>query len=250
MCVTDHRRSARRVVGHAELALESDAVVRHERHGLHRFCDDASDGGAAATDRHRVHDPRPAAVARRRGDRARGRVARLRGRAAPRDRCARHAGHARSGLAGETSALLLGTGVIPMGARTSKLAAMAAATVQERSGGRHLLGVGTGGRGAGGARPAPDLRGGDPRPDRRERSRLRPPAPAPGSRPDLDRGARSEGDPSRRRDRRRRDPQLVHAGSRGGGPRRDPGGGRRSGPRPGLGHDLGLRARRVLRSCG
>ena len=49
------------------------------------------------------------------------------------------------GLAGETSALLLGTGVIPMAARTSKLAAMAAATVQERSGGRHILGVGTGG---------------------------------------------------------------------------------------------------------
>jgi len=50
-----------------------------------------------------------------------------------------------TGLAGETSTLLLGTGVIPMAARTSKLAAMAAATVQERSGGRHLLGVGTGG---------------------------------------------------------------------------------------------------------
>jgi alkanesulfonate monooxygenase SsuD/methylene tetrahydromethanopterin reductase-like flavin-dependent oxidoreductase (luciferase family) len=49
------------------------------------------------------------------------------------------------GLAGETSTLLLGTGVIPLAARTSKLAAMAAATVQERSGGRHLLGVGTGG---------------------------------------------------------------------------------------------------------
>ena len=49
------------------------------------------------------------------------------------------------GLAGETSTLLLGTGVIPMAARTSKLAAMAAATVQERSGGRHVLGVGTGG---------------------------------------------------------------------------------------------------------
>ena len=39
-----------------------------------------------------------------------------------------------TGLAGETSTLLLGTGVIPMAARTPKLAAMAAATVQERSG--------------------------------------------------------------------------------------------------------------------
>ena len=49
------------------------------------------------------------------------------------------------GLAGETSTLVLGTGVIPMGARTPELAATAAATVQERSGGRHVLGVGTGG---------------------------------------------------------------------------------------------------------
>ncbi|HEX5938485.1 MAG TPA: LLM class flavin-dependent oxidoreductase [Actinomycetota bacterium] len=49
------------------------------------------------------------------------------------------------GIAGETTSLLLGTGVIPMRSRTSKLAAMAAATVQERSGGRLVLGVGTGG---------------------------------------------------------------------------------------------------------
>lgn len=49
------------------------------------------------------------------------------------------------GLAGETSTLLLGTGVIPMRSRTSELATTAAATVQERSGGRHILGVGTGG---------------------------------------------------------------------------------------------------------
>ena len=48
------------------------------------------------------------------------------------------------GIAGETEELLLGTGVIPMPARTARLAAMAAATVQERSGGRHILGVGTG----------------------------------------------------------------------------------------------------------
>jgi alkanesulfonate monooxygenase SsuD/methylene tetrahydromethanopterin reductase-like flavin-dependent oxidoreductase (luciferase family) len=49
------------------------------------------------------------------------------------------------GIAGETESLGLGTGVIPMGPRTSQLAAMAAATVQERSGGRLVLGVGTGG---------------------------------------------------------------------------------------------------------
>src|SRR5919201_4197415 len=48
-------------------------------------------------------------------------------------------------LSGETTTLRLGTGVIPMGARTPTLAAMAAATVQDRSGGRHVLGVGTGG---------------------------------------------------------------------------------------------------------
>jgi alkanesulfonate monooxygenase SsuD/methylene tetrahydromethanopterin reductase-like flavin-dependent oxidoreductase (luciferase family) len=49
------------------------------------------------------------------------------------------------GISGETETLGLGTGVIPMGARTSKLAAMAAATIQEHSGGRLVLGVGTGG---------------------------------------------------------------------------------------------------------
>ena len=54
-----------------------------------------------------------------------------------------------AGLAGETSRLLLGTGVIPMRSRTPELTAMAAATVQERSGGRHVLGVGTGGAAAG-----------------------------------------------------------------------------------------------------
>jgi alkanesulfonate monooxygenase SsuD/methylene tetrahydromethanopterin reductase-like flavin-dependent oxidoreductase (luciferase family) len=49
-----------------------------------------------------------------------------------------------TGLAGETSSLLLGSGVIPMISRTSMLTAMGAATVQERSGGRAILGVGTG----------------------------------------------------------------------------------------------------------
>jgi alkanesulfonate monooxygenase SsuD/methylene tetrahydromethanopterin reductase-like flavin-dependent oxidoreductase (luciferase family) len=48
------------------------------------------------------------------------------------------------GLAGETTRLVLGTGVVPMRSRTAALAATAAATVQERSGGRHVLGVGTG----------------------------------------------------------------------------------------------------------
>jgi 5,10-methylenetetrahydromethanopterin reductase len=52
-------------------------------------------------------------------------------------------------LAGETRALLLGTGVIPMRSRTPRLTAMAAATVHERSGGRLILGIGTGGSGRG-----------------------------------------------------------------------------------------------------
>jgi alkanesulfonate monooxygenase SsuD/methylene tetrahydromethanopterin reductase-like flavin-dependent oxidoreductase (luciferase family) len=49
-----------------------------------------------------------------------------------------------TGLAGETSRMLLGSGVVPMGSRSPMLTAMAAATVQERSGGRAILGLGTG----------------------------------------------------------------------------------------------------------
>jgi alkanesulfonate monooxygenase SsuD/methylene tetrahydromethanopterin reductase-like flavin-dependent oxidoreductase (luciferase family) len=49
-----------------------------------------------------------------------------------------------TGLAGETSGMLLGTGVVPMGSRSPMLTAMAAATVQERSGGRAVLGLGAG----------------------------------------------------------------------------------------------------------
>lgn len=49
-----------------------------------------------------------------------------------------------TGLAGETTSLLLGPGVAPLPARSAQLLAMAAATVAERSGGRLLLGLGTG----------------------------------------------------------------------------------------------------------
>lgn len=52
-------------------------------------------------------------------------------------------------LAGETRGLRLGTGVIPMRSRSPRLTAMAAATVHERSGGRLILGIGTGGSGRG-----------------------------------------------------------------------------------------------------
>jgi alkanesulfonate monooxygenase SsuD/methylene tetrahydromethanopterin reductase-like flavin-dependent oxidoreductase (luciferase family) len=47
-------------------------------------------------------------------------------------------------LAGETDRLSLGTGVVPLPSRSPALLASAAATVQERSGGRLLLGLGTG----------------------------------------------------------------------------------------------------------
>ena len=47
-------------------------------------------------------------------------------------------------LAGETRDLLLGTGVLPMRSRTPLLTAMGAVTVDERSGGRLILGVGPG----------------------------------------------------------------------------------------------------------
>jgi 5,10-methylenetetrahydromethanopterin reductase len=49
-----------------------------------------------------------------------------------------------AGLAGETRNLVLGTGIVPMGSRTALLTAMGAATVQERSAGRMILGIGTG----------------------------------------------------------------------------------------------------------
>lgn len=53
-------------------------------------------------------------------------------------------------LARDTRDLLLGTGVLPMRSRTPLLTAMGSATVDERSGGRLLLGLGPGpvGRGA------------------------------------------------------------------------------------------------------
>jgi alkanesulfonate monooxygenase SsuD/methylene tetrahydromethanopterin reductase-like flavin-dependent oxidoreductase (luciferase family) len=52
-------------------------------------------------------------------------------------------------LAGETRDLLLATGVLPMRSRTAMSAAMAAATVHERSNARLVLGIGTGGAGRG-----------------------------------------------------------------------------------------------------
>lgn len=49
-----------------------------------------------------------------------------------------------TGLAGETTSILLGPGVVPLPSRSPQLLAMAAATVAERSGGRLVLGLGTG----------------------------------------------------------------------------------------------------------
>jgi alkanesulfonate monooxygenase SsuD/methylene tetrahydromethanopterin reductase-like flavin-dependent oxidoreductase (luciferase family) len=47
-------------------------------------------------------------------------------------------------LAAETSTLLLGTGIVRMDARSPQLTAMSAATLQERSAGRGIIGIGTG----------------------------------------------------------------------------------------------------------
>jgi alkanesulfonate monooxygenase SsuD/methylene tetrahydromethanopterin reductase-like flavin-dependent oxidoreductase (luciferase family) len=49
-----------------------------------------------------------------------------------------------AGLAGETRTLRLGTGIVPMTSRETTTTAMGAATVHERSGGRLILGIGTG----------------------------------------------------------------------------------------------------------
>jgi len=62
-------------------------------------------------------------------------------------------------LAAETSRLRLGTGILAMGARTAALTAMGAATVQERSGGRLVLGLGTGPPGPGALRRLRELVG-------------------------------------------------------------------------------------------
>jgi 5,10-methylenetetrahydromethanopterin reductase len=52
-------------------------------------------------------------------------------------------------LAGETAMLRLGTGIVTMSARRPLTTAMAAATVDERSGGRFILGLGSGPGGPG-----------------------------------------------------------------------------------------------------
>ncbi len=49
-----------------------------------------------------------------------------------------------AGLAGETSRIHLATGIVPMTSRRTLTTAMGAATVHERSGGRMVLGIGTG----------------------------------------------------------------------------------------------------------
>ena len=73
-------------------------------------------------------------------------------------------------LARDTRDLLLGTGVLPMRSRTPLLTAMGSATVDKRSGGRLLLGLGPGpgrpgraGRARGTHRHAPVPRGRDDR---------------------------------------------------------------------------------------
>jgi 5,10-methylenetetrahydromethanopterin reductase len=62
---------------------------------------------------------------------------------------AREAFSTLAGLAGATDRLRLGTGIVPMHARRAMVTAMAAATVQDLSGGRLILGLGTGPPGSG-----------------------------------------------------------------------------------------------------
>jgi alkanesulfonate monooxygenase SsuD/methylene tetrahydromethanopterin reductase-like flavin-dependent oxidoreductase (luciferase family) len=62
---------------------------------------------------------------------------------------AREAFSTLTGFATVTSRILLGTGVVTMQSRSPAITAMAAATVQQLSGGRHVLGLGTGTSGAG-----------------------------------------------------------------------------------------------------
>ncbi len=125
-------------LGHAELALEAGAVVGGEGHLFHRSV------------HHRSMRRRPNATPRRRsrcatrypwaGPRRRSRgPARTPGTG----RCSCRRSGARDTLATLTGARgrdrrgsLLGTGVVPLPARAPALLAMAAATVQERSGGR------------------------------------------------------------------------------------------------------------------
>lgn len=59
-----------------------------------------------------------------------------------------------SGLAAATTTIALGTGVVPMDSRRPDVTAMAAATVQDLSEGRHVLGLGAGHPPAG-VRPGP-----------------------------------------------------------------------------------------------
>jgi len=89
-------------------------------------------------------------------------------------------------LASETTRVALGTGVVPMRSRSLRLTAMAAATVHERSGGRAVLGLGTGGSGRGALdeleRRAVDLRrafAGDVVDDEGDRWRLSLELPGP-----------------------------------------------------------------------
>ena len=67
---------------------------------------------------------------------------------------AREAVSALAGFGAATSRLRVGTGVVTIQSRTPTLAAMAAATVHDQTGGRFVLGLGAGsGRGAAGLRP-------------------------------------------------------------------------------------------------
>src|SRR6185436_6226197 len=127
-------------------------------------------------------------------------------------------------LAGVTDRLRLGTGVVPLPSRPPELLAMAAATVHECSGGRLLLGLGTGPstRGPHGAR-------------------------ATVAAGDLDRGTGSARDADGRGDRGWRAAELVHPRARRARRRADHGRRRRGGARSSRRDDRGVHPRAARR---
>jgi 5,10-methylenetetrahydromethanopterin reductase len=143
MRMTDDDGSRRGAVGEAQLTLKSYSVVRGESHCLHvrgtmhpmTSARQLSGTGFA------LRDPWPwvdFAGLTRDGE-AKGYSAVFLPEIYGRDALA-----SLTALAGETHSLLLGTGIVPMDARTPQLTAMAAATLQERSAGRGILGLGAG----------------------------------------------------------------------------------------------------------
>ena len=149
MRMTDHSRPDRGIVGEPEFPLQPDAILGRERHGfhlhgtMHAMTSIRQPAGTAFA----LRDPWPWAdfAGLAKGGEAQGYRAVFLPEIQGRDAFA-----SLTALAGETSTLLLGTGIVRMDARSPQLTAMAAATLQERSAGRGIIGIGTGPTVAGG----------------------------------------------------------------------------------------------------